>query len=286
MSVFSKDQTGNPLNRVWQFRINAGKPEFIVFSSDTTNALTSSPEAVNDGQFHHLCGTWDGAFVRMYVVGVLKSSVAFAGSLSPGQSNPANIGRMQTASPSYFNGVLDEIRLSSTARSSDWIRATWANQIPGISFLTVFSATAPDLDQDHLPDAWEMAHFQTIRNLSADPDHDETVNLLEYALGTDPTSSGGPPPVGFVAASGGSLPEFVSQQRAGGTGYIGTSYKAGGLRYIVECSAGLINWESGPTRVVWSNRRESLANGMERVGVYVIPDSNRVFARVKVDATD
>ena len=38
------------------------------------------------------------------------------------------IGRSNWASDSYFDGKFDEFRLSSTARSADWIATEYANQ--------------------------------------------------------------------------------------------------------------------------------------------------------------
>ncbi len=49
-----------------------------------------------------------------------------------------------------------------------------------------------DMDQDLLPDAWELEHFQDLRQTSAgDFDKDGISNLNEYAQGSDPRSSAG-----------------------------------------------------------------------------------------------
>jgi hypothetical protein len=47
-----------------------------------------------------------------------------------------------------------------------------------------------DLDNNGLPDAWELQHFgATGQNPNADPDHDGLTNLQEYQLGTDPLNA-------------------------------------------------------------------------------------------------
>ena len=285
-SIFSKDMTtGTPQNRAWQFRLNGGKPDFIVFNS-SSNAAVTSPETVNDNQYHHLFGTWDGANVRMYVDGSLKATTPLAGTLRAGQANSAFIGRSENSTPNYFNGYLDELRLSPVARSADWVRATYDNQKPAATFLTGYPAATPDLDDDSLPDAWEARHFATIFGTDPDPDADGLSSLVEFAFGTDPASGADMPELTLTPASEGSLCEFIFHQIAGGIGDVGTTYTAAGLRYVVEVSENLTTWQSGPTVVAWSTRREALPDGMERVGVNVtdlaLGVSSSLYVRLRI----
>ncbi len=284
-SILSKDNSGS-VNRVWQFRVNAGKVEFIPFNA-TANANVVSTAVVNDGQFHHVCGTWDGTTARVYVDGVQSGSVAFSGSLRTGQANAAFIGRMETGTPNFFPGTLDEVRLSRSARSANWIKASYDNQKPSAAFLTATAAAPPDLDGDHLTDPWEVAELgaTNVSDGSQDADQDGASDLLEYATGKDPTS-GADGPVVSILPSAVSAPEFVFQQLSGGSGSIGVNYAAAGLRYLVEVSDGLGNWQSGSAFVQWSNRRESLPGGLERVGVRVIDPAlmakSKLFFRLRI----
>ena len=285
-SIFNKDNTtSSPQNRVWQFRLNGGKPEFIVFSA-SSNATVASPNEVNDNEFHYLCGTWDGTTMRIYVDGILKNSTALSGALRNNQSNKAFIGRGENLTPNYFTGSIDEVRLSPVARSADWIRATFDSQKPAATLVTAAPSTLADLDADHLPDAWEIQHFATTFTTDPDPDSDGSPNLLEFALGTDPNSGSDRPELTLIPASGATPHEFIYHQLAGGTGDIGTTYTAAGLRYMVELSADLSLWQSGPTMLTWSNRREPLPGGMERVGIHVtdpiLNSGPRVFTRLRV----
>jgi hypothetical protein len=246
-----------------------------------------STASVNDGLFHHVCGTWDGTTARVYVDGVQSGSVAFAGSLRTGQTNAAFIGRMETGSPNFFAGTIDEVRLSNSARSANWIKASYDNQRPASAFLTATPAAAPDLDGDRLTDTWEVASLGAVNmsDGSQDADQDGVSDLLEYATGTDP-ASGAARPLVSVLPSAVSGPEFVFQPRAGGSGSIGIAYAAAGLRYVVEVSDELGNWQSGVGIVQWSNRRESLPGGLERVGVRVIDPAllarSKLFFRLRI----
>lgn len=285
-SIFGKDQTSTGTNRVWQFRINAGRPEFIPFNSNaTTNVNVASPDLVNDNQFHHVCGTWDGITARIYVDGVLKGSAPFAGNLPSNQSNRAFIGRTENNDPGFFPGTIDEVRLSSSARSADWVRATYDNLKPNAAFLTASPATVPDLDGDGMPDAWEMTWLATTADSDPDPDADGFTSLMEFALGTDPSSPTSRPSIELAPAPGGAV-EFIYPQPAGGTGDVGTSYVASGLLYQVEVSNNLSTWRSGPPVVTWSGRRETLPGGFERVGVIPVetPSAAGAFFRLRVTA--
>lgn len=288
-SIFTKDQTSGGTNRVWQFRLSAGKPEFLPFNA-TTNTIVASPDAIHDNQFHHVCGTWDGNTARIYVDGILKNSVAFTGSLRSNQSNRAFIGRSENSSPSYFTGIIDEVRLSPAARSANWVRATFDNQKPGATFITPGPASAPDIDGDQLPDTWEMQHFATTFSTQPDPDNDAKPNLLEFALGTDPKSGAEASTTGLLPPVGSSPPEFVFRQIAGGTGNVGTTYQASGLRYIVEVSTDLDTWHSGPSHVQWSTRRQALPGGMEQVGIHVtsptINPAGSFYVRLRIAPAD
>lgn len=285
-SILSKDKTASPAGRVWQFRVSGGKVEFIPFNA-TANANVVSTAVVNDGQFHHVCGTWDGTTARVYVDGVQSGSAAFAGSLRTAQTNAAYIGRMETNTPNFFPGTLDEVRLSQSARSANWIKASYDNQRSSSVFLTASPAVAPDLDGDRLTDGWEVAELGAV-NLSdgsQDADLDGASDLLEYATGSDPVSGAGVPAVSMAQGSSAN-PEFVFPQLAGGSGSIGIDYTASGLKYVVEVSDGLGTWRSGSSLVQWSNRRESLSGGLERVGVRVIDPlllaKSKLFFRLRV----
>ena len=286
VAIFNKDQTTLATNRVWQFRLNAGKPEFIVFNA-TTNATAASADSINDNNFHHVCGTWDGSQIRMYVNGILKGSTPLSGTLRGGQSNKAFIGRGENAAPAFFPGSIDEVRLSPVARSLDWVRATWDSQRPTATFISASPAQSPDLDADHLPDAWEIAWLGTIYG-EDDSDHDGMADFLEYALGTNPASGAEPSPMTYLPSHNSIPGEFIYPQLAGGAGNIGTTYQSGGLTYRVEVSSDLITWHSGPAVIEWTNRRETLPGGMERVGVKVIDPTlstaSQIFHRVRVTA--
>lgn len=75
------------------------------------------------GQWHHCAFTWDSAVVRCYTDGVLRSEEAVGYTLPwPGNAT-FQVGAEGTAD--QLNGALDEVRISSTARTAAEIEAAF-----------------------------------------------------------------------------------------------------------------------------------------------------------------
>ena len=108
--------------RGWQFRIDTtgGALTFIkilngvVSLSGTTN--------LQDGEFHHLVGTYDGSELRVYVDGVSENSDAATGAIT-GDATALQIGRNPRASQEYLGGVVDEVAFYDYALSAARIQA-------------------------------------------------------------------------------------------------------------------------------------------------------------------
>ena len=109
---------------------------------------------------------------------------------------------------------------------SDTRTITGAN-ITGVNF----AATAQDLEQDGLPDPWEIHYFgnTTLYSGTDDPDGDSADNAAEYIAGTNPITA--PSPGNFAwSATSYSVNEFagtatITVQRTGGSsGAVSVNY--------------------------------------------------------------
>ncbi len=99
---------------------------FVVSMGSSQYSVTSTT-ATSTGQWYHVVGTYDQANLRIYVNGNLECTSARTGALSDyGQG--LTFGKYQNDNNSNFNGKLDEVRVSFTARSSDWIALSYMNQ--------------------------------------------------------------------------------------------------------------------------------------------------------------
>jgi len=121
------------------FQVIAGKPgngqskfENYALWFDTTNKAVAyfgngaafarvDSAAPLDGNWHYLVATYDNANAKMYVDGVLKSTVASTVHLTP-NANPFNMGR-ENSNQYYFGGALDEIAVYPTILSAAQVQA-------------------------------------------------------------------------------------------------------------------------------------------------------------------
>ncbi len=109
--------------------------------------------------------------------------------------------------------------------------------------LRAVTAAVTDADEDGLPDSWERARWDTVRQGAADdPDKDGLSNLMEFALGTNP-----------VVASLSGLP-VRNMELIGGEMYpsltVTRNPAASGLTFRPEVTGDLAAWHSGAPEFV------------------------------------
>lgn len=92
-----------------------------------------------NGAFNYVVGTYDGTTLKYYVnSGTVDSSQGISSSLPTSNASAMDIGRYAN-NTAYFNGIIDEVRISSIARPANWITTEYNNQSNPQSFLTAGS---------------------------------------------------------------------------------------------------------------------------------------------------
>jgi hypothetical protein len=190
--------------RAWQFRIvpiggpgnatgTAPLVEFINLSGEVgvqslaaTLPTGTDPDAAVEGGWYHVAVAYNGSEatadnLKLYWT-LLDSSRTAANELFSGQMTQdliattpdltlGNEGRDNGGSSDSFLGVIDEVRISSVARTPSQFHFT--------------STEAPD----NLDDAWEQLYFGDLDEAdTGDFDQDGTDNLTEFRLGLIPNS--------------------------------------------------------------------------------------------------
>jgi len=142
-SILDRDNSTSNPNRVFQFRINAGKFEVILW--DSTGALwtTTSVSTLVVGQKYHLAATHDGTTTRLYINGVLDQSATRTGTMQLGGTQGFSVGS-NASIYQFFNGVIDEVAWYSTALSSTRIAAHAAYLTSALSRNISDSAASSD----------------------------------------------------------------------------------------------------------------------------------------------
>ena len=97
---------------------NKGIPQFSIHLDGKYSSVENPDVRLAIGRWHHVAGTYDGAHVRLFVDGQLVASSAARGQRTT-RDVPLLVGADVRASGdgmSFFEGQLDELRLSSVAR--------------------------------------------------------------------------------------------------------------------------------------------------------------------------
>lgn len=89
--------------------------------------------AAND--WHYVVGTFDGTTQKIYVDGQLNQQMARSGSITA-NSAAFTIGANLEQGGRYWDGMIDEVRVSNTARSLEWIGAEFNNQNSPETFMS------------------------------------------------------------------------------------------------------------------------------------------------------
>jgi MSHA biogenesis protein MshQ len=121
--------TGSPIHRL-RLRIKTGTSD-----ASGTTTLFATAGTIGLGTWYLTAGTYDGATMRLLLDGVDVGSVGKTGNLRQNGwefwagDNPQDSREL--------DGDLDEIRISSAARSAEWLRTEYSNQFTPSAFHTV-----------------------------------------------------------------------------------------------------------------------------------------------------
>lgn len=86
---------------------------------------------VDDGEWHHIAGVWDGKTIKTYIDGKESSSIPCAGTLET-NNDPLFIG-CRGGSSRWMNGIIDEIKVYNRALTADEIKRDMDNPQANLS---------------------------------------------------------------------------------------------------------------------------------------------------------
>jgi len=154
------------------------------------NVTSTATTYGNDGLWHYIVGVKDGNNLRLYIDGTEDaiSPANITGMASLNTDYPVVIGKIYNSAGAeyyqFFDGIMDEVRISSTARSADWIETEYNNQSDPATFyeigiqevasptaLTSWSyRKAITIDESKIPDtlATNLENFPVLINLTSD----------------------------------------------------------------------------------------------------------------------
>jgi hypothetical protein len=91
---------------------------------------------LKDGRWHYVAATWQNGQLQLYLDGkALGLPLTAPGPLNANLGVSMVIGRHGHGKKDYhFLGDIDEVQVSHEARSAEWLRATYENQVLGTAY--------------------------------------------------------------------------------------------------------------------------------------------------------
>jgi RHS repeat-associated protein len=127
---------------------NTSQLEFGITGGDASYVALNTAGTIPTAQWTHVVGTFDGSTLRFYINGAADAATASeTGPISYGSSQDLTIGiesTHETVEITPWSGLMEELRISSVARSADWIATEYANQSSPSTFYTVEGQAAPN----------------------------------------------------------------------------------------------------------------------------------------------
>ncbi|MHA2096193.1 MAG: DUF2341 domain-containing protein, partial [Candidatus Hodarchaeales archaeon] len=132
LPIIAKDEAPNSPYAIWY--INNSNQIAYNLEGVTTSQVDSGVTA-NREAWMYVVLTYDGSSVNIYTNGTLEYSVSKPGTITS-NNQPLQFGREEFWGDTY-RGYIDEVRISDSIRSSDWISTEYNNQYNPDNFYVV-----------------------------------------------------------------------------------------------------------------------------------------------------
>ena len=117
--IYSEDSASGKINLyLWN---DSGTHKIVAEIED--NGATSQQAiytvTLTTATWYYIAMTWDAATITLYVDGVSQATKTWAGTIESSGTDGFSIGAIADGSSGYFDGKIDEVRVSKSARASD-----------------------------------------------------------------------------------------------------------------------------------------------------------------------
>lgn len=127
-NIVVKEENTN--NYGYMLRAGAGGKLNFAVGNGSWRELTSKNNVLSLNTWHHIAGTFDGTFMRIFVDGVLTDSMSSPGLIGTSSTTPLTIGNHSTYARNWA-GKIDEVRLWAICRTPTQIVAYKDKEICG-----------------------------------------------------------------------------------------------------------------------------------------------------------
>jgi len=137
---------GNVISLAWTFDDSGFWMKYRAGAVDTSVIVPAGPLIdEDDGEQHFVAMTWDETAdeVKVFIEGAQYGGTQTGLGTWSGSIAGASIGYNIVQRVGYLDGMIDEVRVSSTARSADWIEASYLSQNGTFAFITYCNESLP-----------------------------------------------------------------------------------------------------------------------------------------------
>ncbi len=124
------DKRGSDNTDAYRLTANFGAKDwrFLITTNTGTTALDTQGVTWAVDEWHYLTAVYNGSYAKIYWDGLENNSAIRTGSITT-TDYPLIIGYQPGGPPdSYFDGTIDEVRISDAARSAAWIKASYESE--------------------------------------------------------------------------------------------------------------------------------------------------------------
>ncbi|MHA2364187.1 MAG: DUF2341 domain-containing protein, partial [Candidatus Hodarchaeales archaeon] len=133
--IIGKETYGGFSPHAWTLGTKVKKVNVQMASDSSSITISSTARVEQLNRWYHLSFTWDGSNVRIYIDGNLDSTHSLSGTSVFDSTDDV---RIASAGNYYnFHGVMDEVRVANSARTSGWITTQFNNQNNPDTFYTI-----------------------------------------------------------------------------------------------------------------------------------------------------
>jgi autotransporter-associated beta strand protein len=118
--VFGFSPKTNTTGSCFHFYGN-GTPNYSFGCKNTYDV--SSSKNTNDNSWHYFASSYNGSTISVYLDSTKLSDITVSGALVT-----VDTFRVGNGNDGYFSGIFDELRISKSARTADWIKLCYENQ--------------------------------------------------------------------------------------------------------------------------------------------------------------
>ncbi len=128
-SILAKDGQDN--DRGYAFRCGSNGSLSFVIQIDNVWEEAQSPEIMNANQWHHVAGVFANGTIILYIDGQLSGSKTVGGNATHSPDLPLHVGGSPGFGDRHFNGVIDELRVWTQARTPEQIADNITSDLNG-----------------------------------------------------------------------------------------------------------------------------------------------------------